>query len=308
MRASRAGLLGVRLDPSRRRRSARLLRIRCRRHTPATAQCHPEGITCSVGAAQWQPGESVSMLLSHADAAHDRVHRRIGVTENVVGGGAALGQGDADAVANGDFGPLQVDRLAKGGSDPFGQPGRGGQVDVFEQQRELVATEPGHRVGAAHSRLQTPSHLLEQLVPGTVPESVVDLLEVVEVHEQHRAATAGAGSQGQGVLEAVKEQPAIGQPGERVVERQTLDLLLQRRALGHVVASAEDGAQRPLRTGACQEVRSLVEEPLRPPDSTDLVVQWAVTALPTPPSGRHFSDHDEGSTAVRGGHVGQARA
>lgn len=29
----------------------------------------PADITCSVGAALWQPGQSVSMLLSHADAA-----------------------------------------------------------------------------------------------------------------------------------------------------------------------------------------------------------------------------------------------
>jgi hypothetical protein len=51
-----------------------------------------------------------------------------------------------------------------------------------------------------------------------VPERVVDLLEVVEVHQHHAAARAGPARGPDRLLDAVAEQDAVGQPGERVVD------------------------------------------------------------------------------------------
>ena len=64
---------------------------------------------------------------------------------------------------------------------------------------------------------------LQQLVAGVVAERVVDLLEAVEVHDQHGHAAAVAAARPRGrVLDAVAEQRAVGQAGERVVQRLVL--------------------------------------------------------------------------------------
>ena len=57
--------------------------------------------------------------------------------------------------------------------------------DVFEQDRELVATESGDGVGGPHARAQTLGDRAQELVAGRVTEAVVDVLEPVEVDEQH---------------------------------------------------------------------------------------------------------------------------
>ncbi len=50
-------------------------------------------------------------------------------------------------------------------------------------------------------------------------ERVVDVFEAVQVDEQHSCAQVSAGADRQGLLEAVVEQRAIGQPGDGVMER-----------------------------------------------------------------------------------------
>ena len=72
-------------------------------------------------------------------------------------------------------------------------------------------------------------HLHEELVPGGVSEQVVDALEAVEVAEQHGELPPAPGLHGHRVLDAVHEQRAVRQAGERVVPGQ----------VGHVVAEPE---------------------------------------------------------------------
>ena len=52
-----------------------------------------------------------------------------------------------------------------------------------------------------------------------VAERVVDLLEPVQVHEQHRDVLAMALGSRQRLTHSVVEEDAVGQAGERVVER-----------------------------------------------------------------------------------------
>ena len=70
-----------------------------------------------------------------------------------------------------------------------------------------------------------------------VAERVVDLLEVVEVHDHHGEAAVAALGGAHALLDAVAEQHAVRQAGERVVQR--LVLLGDRLA-----AAAVDGQQR----------------------------------------------------------------
>ena len=98
-----------------------------------------------------------------------------------------------------------------------------GRVAV-DQDRELVTSKARDRVRAAHGSTNRVAHRGQQLVPGLVAERVVDRLEVVEVHEEDGNLL---GSAAEGVLQPVVEERAVRQPGERVVQRAVLELLLE---------------------------------------------------------------------------------
>ena len=60
-----------------------------------------------------------------------------------------------------------------------------GAEHVGQQHAELVAAEAGDGVGGAQRGLEPLGDLLEEHVAVVVAERVVDLLEVVEVHDHH---------------------------------------------------------------------------------------------------------------------------
>ena len=68
-------------------------------------------------------------------------------------------------------------------------------------------------------RLAPMRRLDEHLVAGIVSERVVDALEPVEIAEQHGERAGAARQVDNRLAEAVHEQGAVGQPGERVVQR-----------------------------------------------------------------------------------------
>ena len=70
--------------------------------------------------------------------------------------------------------------------------------------------------------------LAEQLVAALVAERVVDELEAVDVEHEHGDRAAVARGERERVVDAVDEQRAVRQPGQRVVQRAVLDLLLER--------------------------------------------------------------------------------
>ena len=109
-----------------------------------------------------------------------------------------------------------------------------GALDVLEQHGELVAAEPGGGVGRAERREQPLADLAEHLVSDGVAEAVVDRLEVVEVdeHDAHRRALLRAPRQR--VRDAIGEECAVREPGDRVVERLVGELPLERLALADV--------------------------------------------------------------------------
>jgi hypothetical protein len=76
-----------------------------------------------------------------------------------------------------------------------------------------------------------------------VAVGVVDRLEVIEVDEQQRAVVAMAAAVCQALAQAVEQEAAIGQVGERVDEGEVADRLLGFLAFGDV----DDDAVQPLR-------------------------------------------------------------
>jgi hypothetical protein len=89
---------------------------------------------------------------------------------------------------------------------------------LFQQDRELVAAETGHGVLGPVTVSQRLGHRDQELVTGGVAEPVVDVIEVVQVDEQQRHGGGLAEAAGQGMLDPVGEQSAVGQPGQAVVE------------------------------------------------------------------------------------------
>ena len=78
-------------------------------------------------------------------------------------------------------------------------------------------------------------------------QGVVQGFEVVQIDEQQCPMTAAARTRGQGLVEAVHQQPAIGQAGQRIVEGQAPDLLLSVLTLGDVHQGADEMGHHPLR-------------------------------------------------------------
>ena len=75
-----------------------------------------------------------------------------------------------------------------------------------------------------------------------VAERVVDVLEAVQVDEDDRERAAVAVARGERLLEPVAQQGAVGQAGERVVER--VVLVLHRAAAGPVEGEERQAEQR----------------------------------------------------------------
>jgi hypothetical protein len=155
------------------------------------------------------------------------------------------GQRDPDRGAHPHLDVLDEDRRA----EDLVHPARDEQrvvhvVRLREQDGELVATEAGHgrrRRGRRDERLRDVD---EQDVPVVVAQGVVDLLEAVEVDEQHReAGDAARGDLVQALLDRVAELRAVGEPGEDVVQRLVLHAV-QEAALGEREAGlVRDGLQ-----------------------------------------------------------------
>ena len=142
--------------------------------------------------------------------------------------------------------PLMRNGPAQVVEQPQGEADRADLVAaVVDQHRELVAAEPGrHRVG--REDLAEPlGHADEQLVADRVAEAVVDGLEVVEVDEQH--AGRPPVPRIDRLVDQLGEHRAVGEAGERVVERLVAEVVLELLADGDVTGVEHDALRRPAR-------------------------------------------------------------
>src|SRR5690606_18512651 len=167
-------------------------------------------------------------------------------------------EGNADGGVDPDIVAVDEVGLGQGGSETVGElqhvPLPGVPVpDAVpgDQGSELVAAQPGGGVALADRVLESAGGLDEQLVPGLVPDGVVDALEAVEVDEEHGRApeggpAVGGAAAGQRLLDAPGEQGAVGQVGEGVVLRVVLELGLEPYSLGHVAAVEDEAAVVPV--------------------------------------------------------------
>ncbi|MCY1427817.1 hypothetical protein D9M71_436800 [compost metagenome] len=95
-----------------------------------------------------------------------------------------------------------------------------------EQYHEFIAAQARDSVFHAHAGFQAGGNDLQYRVPHRMAEGVVDMLEVVQVKEQQRAAQIVALEQGDLLAQAVHQQGAVGQIGQWIVVGQVADLCL----------------------------------------------------------------------------------
>jgi hypothetical protein len=90
------------------------------------------------------------------------------------------------------------------------------RIGAAENDRELVAAEPGDGASAVDGRAQPVADLDEQGVAGAVTERIVDRLEAVEIEdEEGQLLLCGAGGGNPGVEGGI-EGGTVGEPGQRI--------------------------------------------------------------------------------------------
>ena len=130
--------------------------------------------------------------------------------------GNAYGAGDLDLLSR------ELERLGQRGQRSFRDADAGLLVDhVLEQQQEFVAAHARHGIAFARLEPQAVGRAAQYQVAGRVAERVIDGLEAIEVHEQHRqtidhAFVIGAVQPQQRLAQPVLEQQPVGQAGQGV--------------------------------------------------------------------------------------------
>ena len=199
------------------------------------------------------------------------VHREIGAAHDLVRRLAAGVERDPDAALHGDdVGAGDDERLGHRTEDPL-RHGHGavGSGDALDHHGELVAPETGARVLGPDRRADPLGDRDEELVTGGVTEAVVHGLEVVEIDEENGEEVPSARAALDCVRDALREERAVREPRERVVERLMRELVLERSALGDVTRGQYDTADVRL-------VEQVVEDALQLHDRAVLATERQV--------------------------------
>ena len=174
------------------------------------------------------------------------VERAIGLTQHRVRRRRAVGERDADA--GGDLTrrlALDVVGAAELDQQTLGQRHRQLAGSARQQQRELVAAEPGGEARLRQRPAQPVGELAQERVAGLMPELVVDRLEAVEVEEEERGA-GGQGALGGALAQAAPQHRPVRQAGQGVVMGEPVDLLLGPALARHVLEGDDEGPARDL--------------------------------------------------------------
>ena len=181
-------------------------------------------------------GEPLEIVPTHVLGpvhGHVRVHhQRLGIVA-VVGKHA-----DAQRHGHEQLAVADQERQAHRLDHLLGRAHRVAGIAEFAQHHgELIATQARQRVATADAILQSGGNLAQQVVAGGMPERVVDVLEAIQIHVDHRDLLAVATGAGQCLAEPILEQQAIGQAGEGVMLR------LVRELVGQFAMLDGDGSQ-----------------------------------------------------------------
>ena len=106
---------------------------------------------------------------------------------------------------------------------------------------KFVAAPARDQIARADNGAEPAGDLDQELVAGAVAEAIIDLLEIVEVEKHHGQAVAGSAVATKSECELLLETSAIGQIGDRVEPRHSVDFKLGVATFGDVLDD-QDGA------------------------------------------------------------------
>ena len=173
------------------------------------------------------------------------VHRAVGVVDEVVQLVAGL-VGDGDAHGGGDPQLLRadLDRSGDGLNDSLGDGlGGAGRQHVGAEHQELVTADAHDGVPGPYGCPKSVGHLHEELIADVVPVGVVDVLEAIEIDEQHAGVAEGVWRPFTESWPPVELLP-VRQPGERVEVGQLTNRLPQRAGEAPAAPEADEHADR----------------------------------------------------------------
>ena len=155
------------------------------------------------------------------------VHRRVGMAQQRFEIFAIVRiDADADAAIDAHFVAVEHDRLGHGLLNAVQDLQRVAEAAVIaKDEHELVTAVTRHGIRLAQAGLEALGGFDQQFVAGTVAKAVVHKLEVIEIDEGQRAVRALALRQTQQLLQAVLQQVAVGQAGQRIVRCLVFELL-----------------------------------------------------------------------------------
>ena len=151
--------------------------------------------------------------------------------------------------------------LAQGRLQPLYHLGRLRATAVRQHDDEFIARQAPGNVARAQLRLDALGHAAQQPVAGRVAQRIVDLLETVQVDEDHGQLGALLRCRRQRLLGLGQQQAAVGQGGQPVVEGQLADAAARLLALQRQGAQVGTGLHQPLveRIGAGPVEMAVVE-------------------------------------------------
>ena len=119
-----------------------------------------------------------------------------------------------------------------------------GSRQIGHDQRELVAADPRDMLGRAGAALQPGRDLHQEFVACLTAEPVVDLLEAIEIEQQHGEFLAGARQPAQRAVERLVEGDAVRQMRQRILPHRPLRLVLGDDATPELEGIDEHAAQQ----------------------------------------------------------------
>ena len=133
---------------------------------------------------------------------------------------------------------MAVERVGRGRDgveDLLGDPDRLRRLGLWQQRRELVAADAAEDVRPPQTGAEALGDSDQQAIPDVMAEAVVDVLEVVEVEQQHRPGMVVALGVGDAPFDLLAKAPAVGEAGHLVVIGEEDESLLELLALADVL-------------------------------------------------------------------------
>ena len=147
------------------------------------------------------------------------LHRGVGVGEQLTRLLARPPEGDADAAGQDQGLGVDPHRRAHGCQDPGGDALRLlGARQAGAEHTELVLAEARDRVARAGGGLEPAGYRHQGGVACALPSAVVDRREVVHVDAEQAQVVLPSAAGGEGLVEPVEQQAAVGQARQGVVE------------------------------------------------------------------------------------------